>query len=458
MADEKKDKKLSEDSNDFFLNFMKKRREQEEKREKVEEKEKRIPLKNSILDSFFAIIDAINHVIEGILMDDRKSKWLSLVMAGILFITVNGTTITSKTERTVEDVPVSIVNLNEELAVTGIPDSVTLKLTGNVVNLQSALYKGEYSAYIDFSGYSEGTYTMDIKVKGLPSGVSYVVSPGSTSVTVSPKESRVFALSYKYINEDQKDAKYVLEPPVLSRADVTVVAGRETLDAIKYVQAIIDVKQVDGSFTQKANIKAFDEHNKELKVEFEPSTVDVTVNVTTSSQQVPIRINRVGTMDESLAIAAITPSVNTAMIYGAKESLENVKAIYAFVDISQITENMELYGIPVELPQGVSSASVDTINVNIVVEDRVSKTVNDVEIKVLNNANDRKVTFNSSVIVSVSGAASKINALDSSVIQATIDISGLEPGEYDLPITLKTTDSLLDISLLSEETIKVQIE
>ena len=35
MADEKKDKKTSEGSTDFFLNFMKKRREQEPKKEIV---------------------------------------------------------------------------------------------------------------------------------------------------------------------------------------------------------------------------------------------------------------------------------------------------------------------------------------------------------------------------------------------------------------------------------------
>lgn len=458
MADEKKDKKTSEGSTDFFLNFMKKRREQEPKKEEPQEKEKRVPLKNSVLDSVYAIIDAINHVIEDILMDDRKSKWLSLVMAAILFITVNGSSITATSERTVEDIPVSIVNLDENYAVTGMPDKVTLKLTGNVVNLQSAVYKGDYSAYIDFNGYSEGTYTMDIKVKGLSGGITAVVSPGSASVTLSPKESRVFALSYKYINEDQKDAKYVLEPPVLSKSEVTVTAGRETLDAIKYVQAVIDVKQVNASFTQKATVKAFDEYNNELQVDVEPATVDVSVSVTSSSQQVPVKVNRVGTMDDSLAIASITPSVTTAMIYGAKENLENVKAIYASVDVSQIYENKEVYGVPIELPSGVNSASIDTINVSIVVENRISKTINDAEIKVLNNTANRKVDFNSVITVSVSGAASKIYALDSSVIQATIDINGLEPGEYEIPVTLKSTDSLLDVKLLSEEKVKVKIE
>lgn len=461
MADEKKDKKSSDGSIDFFLNFMKKRKEQDVKPKVKKEDaktEQKTSFKTTLLEMLFTVIDAINHIIEGILMDDRKSKWLSLLMAAILFITVNGATITSNSERTVEDVPVEILNLDESLSVTGVPETVQLKLSGNIVYLQSAIYKDDFKAYIDFSGYTEGSYTFDVKVDRLPGGITASVSPSTVNASISKKESRVFALGYKYINENQKDAKYVLEPPTLPISEVTVISGRETLDSIRHVQAVIDVKGVTSTFTQKAVIKAYDEYGRELLVEVEPESVDVSVSVTSSSKQVPIKVSRVGIMPEHLAISSITVDPVNTTIYGQKAILEDIEAIFASVDISEIYEDKEIFGVSLELPTGVRSSIVETVNVTIKVEERLSKIISDTEIKVQNNTDNRKVEITEKASIQVSGAISRITSLDDTSIQAFVDVSGLAPGEYEIPIAMKTADSLLDLTLLSSQKVKVKIE
>ena len=457
MADDKKEKKDQDGSLDFFLNFMKKRTNENTSKQNKNEKPSKKGIKNNLIDGFTFFIDAINHVIEDILMDDRKSKWFSLLMAVVLFVSVSGQQLTTVSQRTVEDVPVEVMNLDENLAVSGVPTTVDLTLSGNIVNLQSALYREDYQAYINLSGYGEGSYAVDIQVDGLPSGITVRSSPGVATVNLSQKQSRVFALGYRFINEDKKDARYILEPPIMSKSEVTVIAGEDTLNEIVSVEAVIDVANITSHFTQQAKLKAYDAMNNELAVEFEPETVDVSVNVTSSSKQVPIQITRVGTMDSSLAIASITPSPSTVTIYGQKEVLDEVESLSASVDVSQVTENMTLYGVNLELPTGVSNVSTDSISVDLVVEPRVIKPMHTIEVSVANNTNNYTIHYTSSLNISVSGASSRMSDLTDSTIQAVIDVKDLEPGEYTLPIRIRSSDSLLDITL-PQETMTVTIE
>lgn len=462
MADEKKEKREQNEQNsslDFFLDFMKKRKEQEaQQTPKTEKKERTNNIKSNILEAVSIVIDAINHVIEDILMDDRKSKWLSLALALALLISVNGASITTNTERTIENVPVEIRNLNMDYAITGVPDSVTLKLTGNIVNLQSTLYKEQYKAYVDLADLNEGTYNLNIKVEGLPSGISVVPSPNSVNVTLSPKESRLFALGYRFINEGQKDAKYVLEPPTLSRSEVAVTASAETLNAIRSVEAVIDVSNVTQTFTQKAAIKAYDESNNELNVSIDPETVDVTVNVTSSSKQVPVKINKVGKMEDNLAVASLTADPSTVTIYGKKDILDQIDSIAGTIDVSQIDSNKEVYGVSLELPEGVSNASQLSVSVNVVVEYRIIKPIHNIQVEVLNNTNNYKITYNNTISCEVSGAASRVSVLDESTITASINVKDLAPGEYEVPINIKSSDTLLDVYSLNGEMMSIVIE
>ena len=186
-------------------------------------------------------------------------------------------------------------------------------------------------------------------------------------ITLSPKESRVFAIGYRYINEDKKDEKYVLETPILSKSEVSVTGGKSVLDQIRYVDAVIDVKGVTGFFNQKAEIKAYDASGQELNVSIDPNTVDVSVNVTSFSKQVPIQINPIGQMKSNLAIASFSSNEAKVNLYGDEDTLKDINSVKANVDISEITESTMIHGVNIDYPENVRG-NLTNISVDVVVE------------------------------------------------------------------------------------------
>ena len=149
MSDPKKEpKEQNNDSYDFVLNFLKKQKEQQTENEMKKAQATKEPKTNSIKVTLIEFVvnatEAINHVIEDILMDNKKSKWFSLFLAITLFAMVNGTSFMSVTEKTVSSVPVEVRNAPSDLGISGVVETVDLKLKGNIVIVQSSLYNSHY--------------------------------------------------------------------------------------------------------------------------------------------------------------------------------------------------------------------------------------------------------------------------------------------------------------------------
>lgn len=450
-----------ETSFDFFLNFLNKKRE-EEINENLSSKKAQEPTRRTLLELFYSLFESVNHIMDAILMDRKKSRWLSLVMAGMLFLMTSGvgnSSNTSTTGRVVPEVKIEVINVDENYVVIDAPSTANLMLVGNAVNVQTTALKKEYRLYIDATGLTEGTHSVDLKLEGIPKNITASAVPAKVNITLSPKESRIFALGYRYINEDKKDEKYVLEAPVLSKSEVSVTGGKRVLEKIKSVEAVIDVKGVTGPFNKKADIKAYDADGKELDVQIDPATVDVSVNVTSFSKQVPIMISPIGTMKNNLAIASFVPSEAKVTLYGEESTLEEINYIKADVDVSDITKSSTIHGVNINYPENVRG-NLSSISVDVVVENRVTKTINNVPIKVANE-NGYKVTFlnnSSSAILEISGAESKITNFDTESVVVLVDISNLEVGEHTVKVTVKSKDNLITTKLISKEDVNIKIE
>lgn len=465
MAEEKEPHNIEEEESsfDFFLKFLNKQRQEEIKDNFKQEPQNNVENnKKTLLNLFYSLFDSINHIMDAILMDRKKAKWFSLFMATMLFIFTSGANSisnSSSTGRVVSDVPIEIINLDENYVVTNMQETANLMLVGNAFSVQTTMIKKDYRLYADLSGFSEGVYSVDLKLEGISKNITASAVPNKIDVVISPKETRVFALGYRYINEDKKDEKFVLETPVLSKSEVTVTGGKNVLDMIKSVEASIDVKGIEGPFNQKATIKAYDASGKELDVEIEPNTVDVSVNVTSFSKTVPIQIGAIGNIKSSLAIASFVSSEASVTLYGEENVLKQINSVKANIDVSDITESTTIHGVNIDYPENVRG-SISSINVDVVVEKRSTKVINNIPISVENSGN-RQVEFlnNSSyATVEVTGATSKVSSFDTASILASIDLSNLDAGEHSVSVSVKSQDSLISIKLISKSEVMVKIE
>ncbi len=452
-------------SYDFFISFLNKQREeniQEKDTSKANLNKSEEGKKQRFYNLLNSIFQSINHVMDVILMDSRKSKWLSLVVAILVFLMTTGansTTDTSTTGRVVSDVEIEMLNLNDKYVVADKPGVANIMLVGNPISIQTTMLQKKFHLYADLNGLEEGTHSVDLKVEGIAKNITASAVPSKVSITLSPKESRVFALGYRYINEDKKDAKYVLEKPVLSKSEVSVTGGKSVLDKIKYVDALIDVKGINGSFNQNAKIVAYDNDGKELDVNIEPNTVDVSVNVTSFSKSVPINVTQVGKMQPYLAISSCTLNEASVTLYGDEKELQDINFVTANLDVSDIKESTTIHGVNIEYPPNIRG-NLTKVNVTVTVEKKMVKKLDKIPIKIENDGG-KKVSFLQNtgfVNVEVSGAVSKISNITPDAIIAIVDLSNLDSGDHNVKVSVKSQDSLISVKLLSSEEARVRIE
>lgn len=194
-------------------------------------------------------------------------------------------------------------------------------------------------------------------------------------------------------------------------------------------------------------------------MEILPETVDATLNITSVSKVVPIRVVPVGDIALGYAIESTTTNISNVTIYGDEESLKEIEYIPVRIDITNLSAYKE-FTVNLEKPSGVREMSEKTVTVKVNVGAEEQKEVSGIGIQTINLAEGLKVTAlneeNSTVSVIVRGSKELLDDLDTSTITATIDLSEYTtPGTYEVDV--KVTGDDLRLSYTSK-TQKVRVE
>ena len=342
-----------------------------------------------------------------------------------------------------------VVDYNEALyVVEGVPETADITLVGGKWNVYLAKQYPIDGVTLDLNGLSVGTHTVSFKYEQAVSSVKYKVDPSSVNITIYDKISETRELSIDYINKDVLDSKLNIDSVVLSRDNVIVKGAKHQLAEVSLIKAMIDIENLgntkEGSKTlENIPLMAYDKNGNKLKVEIVPATIDATIKVTSPSKEVPIKLVSSGELDGK-AIKSLTSSVSTVMIYGSEGALANIEFLPVTVDVNGVSENRK-YNINLVKPSGVREISVKTIEVELVVDEIVSRDIKNVKIDSINVGSGLKVSAlsaeDSAATVIVNGSKSVIDLLEPSAIKAYIDVAGLGVGEHEVDVKVSGNDT-----------------
>lgn len=355
-------------------------------------------------------------------------------------------------------------NYNEALyVVEGIPDTVDVTLVGRRWDVYLAKQYPIDGVTLDLTGYTPGSYAVSFKYEQAVSSVEYKIDPSSVNIRIYDKISVTKELSYDVIHKDNLDTKLNIESVVLDRDSVIVKGASHQLDKVAIVKAIIDVDNIsnvrEGSTTlSDVPLIAYDSDGNKLDVEIVPSKVNATIKISSPSKEIPIRLVASGELD-GVAIKSLTSPTTTVVVYGSEEAIANIEYLPVTVDVSGVKENKK-YSINLTKPSGIREISVKTISVELVVDNIVSKDIEGIPVDSINLAEGYKVQAigedNRTVTVIVNGSQEVIDSLDSSTIEAYIDLSGLGVGEHSVLVKVRGDDSRLTYTSRTKE-IKIRI-
>ena len=395
--------------------------------------------------------------------------YVSLICAFAAFFAVDRKVINLvETEAIVlSNQPVEAEYNEEAYVVEGIPESADIVLMGRKSDLYLAEQLGDHKLSLDLTGLSAGTHKVNIKYNNPIKSLDYKVDPSRATIVIYPKVSASRTVTTDILNKDKLGNTLVISSIKLDRDEVIIKSYKEKLEKVASVKALVDVNALNattaGTYTlENVKLIAYDENGTEIKdIEIVPGTITATVEISSPSKTVPVKVVPVGDVANGSAISSITSNVNTITLYGEEDALKEISEIEVEIDVNGLSKDKTFQETIVK-PTGVRSMSDTAVTIKVKMEGETSKEFKDIPIvfehldtnkyrPLATNVNDTKVD------VVVKGVKSVLDKLDSKSIKAYVDLSDLEPGTYEVPVMVTGTDLKLSYSSRTTK-IEVRIE
>ncbi|MBC2377307.1 CdaR family protein [Listeria welshimeri] len=305
-----------------------------------------------------------------------NNKWsiriIALLLAAILFTSVNAnnnnattfsTTSSSDTE-VIENVPVKVYYDKTNLYISGVPETVTVTLSGPRSIVQSAKAQQDFTVYADLKNASIGTQEVKLKVKDASDRLKVKINPATVNVNVQEKVTKKFSVDVELSKSVVADG-YQAGTPIIDPKKISITGAKDTIEQIAYVKATLENDGKHKSeFTDKATVSVFDSNLNKLDVDVSPQEVEVTVPVKKVGKSVPIKIKQEGTPESDIEISSMTPDKVEVVVVGDDTVLDKIKEIEIPIDVTKIKADT-VKEVTVPVPTGAKSVQPTTIEVKI---------------------------------------------------------------------------------------------
>jgi len=421
-------------------------------------------------------------------------RFTALALAVFFFFTVqaeeenNSSTTIGDTMDILRDVPVEVYYDTENLVVTGVPETVNMKIEGPANIVQSTKLLRDFSLKVDLRESTMGEHTVQIKTENLSDKLKVTLDPAMVDVKIEEKITQSFRvdpeLNERLLAEDYNVVKMEVEP-----SSIEVTGAKSVIESISFVKvSATKEKGIDKSFEQKARVRVLDRELNKLNVTMSPEEVTVKVQIEQNNKEVPIVLKQKGTPADGITINSITSDAKEVKLFGPRAALDPIKELAVNVDVADINES-GTYEVTLPKPKGVKNVSSEKIKVTInvtkeansdesppeasvepdaepdsetetTVQMKVTKKFSNVPVEIRGLQPQYKSTFskplNGLVDVTVTADQDVINSLKTSDFNLFIDTSKVNAeGEQTFPIQAEMPDAIA--WKLSDEEVTLEI-
>ena len=391
---------------------------------------------------------------------------ISLILAFVVFVLIDqeSSVMADQYAEILYDQPVTAVYNEELYVVEGLPKKVDITLVGEKRHIFLAKQSPSKGVSVDLTGLSEGNHKVTLKYSQKLKSLDYKLDPSVVTVTLYPKVSETRSLTYDVLHSDDLDSKLSIDSVELDRDDVIIKGAQYKLDKVATVKALVDVDDIANPKAGDIELKnvdlvAYDTKGKVVDVEIVPTSVKAKVKITSPSKEVPVKVVPKGNLATGKAIKSADTSISKVIVYGSEEAVNSLEYLPVEIDVTGLSESKE-YKVTLKKPTGITDISTKTLTVSVSVDNSVSREFADISIATENLDDKYKVQAlseaDSRVVVVAKGSESVISLLDSTGINAYIDLEGYGVGEHEVPVKVKGTDLRVKYSSKTKK-VKVRI-
>ena len=400
----------------------------------------------------------------------RKSTLLviSLLLAFGVFVIIDkeSNVIIDQYAEILYNQPVTAVYNEELYVVEGLPKTVDITLVGQKRHIFLAKQSPSKGVSVDLTGLKPGNHKVTLKYSQRLKSLDYKLDPSQVTVTIYNKESDTRMLTYDLLHQDSLDSKLYISNIELDRSEVIIKGAKYKLEKVATVKALVDVTKFPNAKNLNAGtlslkdvpLVAYDTNGKIIDVEIVPKTVSAKITITSPSKEVPIKIVPSGKVAFGKAIKSIDSSISSVVVYGDADAVNKIQQLEVEIDVKDLKNDKE-YNVTLKKPSGITDLSVNTVKINVTVDNSITKEFNNISVSAENLASGLKAQAmsleDSKITVVVEGSEDVINNLDPTTIKAYVDLKNTGVGEHEVEVNVTGSDLKL---IYKPKTKKVKIK
>lgn len=272
------------------------------------------------------------------------------------------TTLTSQ-RRVKVSMPLQVNVDTSKYFVTGVPDTVTVQLTGSSALVTAVANTKNFEVSANLKNLSLGKHKIGLKVSGLDKTVTAKIIPSKISVEIAQRASKTFNVNVNY-NRDSIASGYEVTQTNSSVQNVQVTGAKDQVDQVDQIIAPLNLNvETRRSVQQQVKLEAINSNGKLLDVVLSPQTTQVNLNIRAGQGQktVPVVLKPTGKKIDNYDLTA---NVNEIVLTGQQTVLNKIKNVEATVDTDGITKTT-VKTIKINNIEGISKFSPNQLKVTI---------------------------------------------------------------------------------------------
>ncbi len=414
---------------------------------------------------FDKIIELEKKTIKVLFKEPKYLKALSLLIAIIIYLLINGRTPLSignlfDKNQYVENIKLEVL-YDEGKIVTGLPSSIGVNVSGSETSVNHFVSNADsVVATIDLTGRRDGAYDIKSSEISFSSEYGADIKPiiSNFDVTIDTLVQVTKPIEVEYVNGELASS-LILKEPKLDSSSITFGIGMKNKENISSVKVLIDLSKISpsGKETSKVyneKIKVYDNDGSILQTYTELPTVKVVQDYEINSVALPVNYQVINN-NTNKYVSLVCKEANADLqnnictdevqVYGKEDILSKTQGITYNVDLTNFSEDTPYVTVYPLLENGVYIKGNEKYEVKVNLEKGYTKTIKDVPVVVKNLDSNLEVSNigNVKIDITVTGAKGLIENMKASDITLYLDAEEISTAnKYELPLQVDMNSNI----------------
>lgn len=407
--------------------------------------------------------------------DNIGSAILSLILAIIVWVSAVYSNDRPREDFFSQPIAVAIMNIPEGMTLANTPDKTVRVRIRAFESSWNTLTSSSFNAVVDLSGYSAGIHSVPIKVTCSDRLVSVLeTQPQKIYVEIQPLLTITMPVEARLDNIEDLPLGYSASIRAVTPPTVTIEGPASLVTTVTSVQAVVSLVGQRTSLERNSEVQAIGRNGEVVTgLRLTPPSVSVSVMIERmlNYREVAVRALISGHPANGYYIAGVSVDPSTVTVVGPPAVVAEMPGLVStkgVIDITAATKTV-VQRMPLDLPEGVTIYSEtgqqrQDVFVTVDIAPVMGGSSIEVPLETHKLGEGLVAQLNiSTVDVIITGPTVVLDKLTPDLMEAYVDLSGLNEGKHQVKTTVtllvsKEPDlNQLTVTSVSPEYVEVEI-